>query len=63
MSASKKLSILCRNLQDVSTYTLGFPAPRSPGQPDVFKIAKRVLPGPVSARQLGGALGGRRRRR
>ncbi|GAB4820465.1 hypothetical protein N2152v2_007511 [Parachlorella kessleri] len=48
ITASKPLSILCRNLQDVSTYTLGFPVSRTPGQPDVFKIAKRVLPGPYT---------------
>lgn len=47
MSASKPLSILCRNLQDVGQYTMGFPSSRTPGQPDLFKIAKRVLPGPV----------------
>lgn len=47
MNPSKRLSILCRNLQDVATYTMGFPASRTPGQPDLFKIAKRVLPGPV----------------
>lgn len=47
INASKPLSILCRNLQDVSTYTMGFPASRVPGQPDLFKVAKRALPGPV----------------
>lgn len=34
--------------QDVDTYTLGWPPPRAPGQPAMFKLVKRVLPGPVS---------------
>ena len=46
MSPSKQLSILCKNFSDIQTYTLGFPTTSS-GQ-DTFRIAKRVLPGPVS---------------
>ncbi len=34
-------------LQDVDTYTLGWPPSRAPGQPDMFKLVRRVLPGPV----------------
>lgn len=45
---SQRMSILCRSLQDVDTYTQGWPASRAPGQPDLFKLVKRVLPGPVS---------------
>ena len=47
-SPSKKLSILCRNFQDVSTYTLGFPVSAAPGQPNFYKIAKQILPGPYT---------------
>ena len=46
MSPSKQLSILCKSFSDIQTYTLGFPTTSS-GQ-DTFRIAKRVLPGPVS---------------
>jgi len=28
--------------------TQGFPAANEPGQPDLFRIARQVLPGPVS---------------
>lgn len=47
LSPKKQLSILCRNLQDISTYTLGFPASNIAGQIDVFRVARQVLPGPV----------------
>lgn len=47
-SPSKKLSILCRNFQDVSTYTLGFPVATAPGRPNFYKIAKAILPGPYT---------------
>ena len=46
MEPSKQLSILCKNFADIQTYTLGFPSTSS-GQ-DTFRIARRVLPGPVS---------------
>ena len=29
-------------------YTLGFPASSAPGQPDWFKLARRLLPGPFT---------------
>lgn len=44
----KPLSILCRNFRDVSQYTLGFPANNLPGQPDMFSLVRRVLPGPYT---------------
>jgi len=47
-SPSKKLSILCRSFSDVSTYTLGFPVSNVPGQPNFYKIAKQILPGPYT---------------
>ena len=47
MSPRKPLSILCRGFQDVTTYTLGFPAPSTAGQEDFFRLARRILPGPV----------------
>ncbi|PSC72926.1 translation factor-like [Micractinium conductrix] len=46
--ANTKMSILCRSMQDVDMYTLGWPPSRSPGQPDMFKLVKRVLPGPYT---------------
>lgn len=48
LDPKKQLSILCRHLQDISTYTLGFPASNQPGQADIFRTARQVLPGPVS---------------
>ncbi len=48
MAANKPLSILCRNFTDVNTYTLGFPVGAGSGRPDVFRVARRALPGPVS---------------
>jgi len=47
-SPSKKLSILVRNMSDISEYTMGFPASTRPGEPDFYKIAKRILPGPYT---------------
>ena len=47
LSPTKQLSILCRHLQDISTYTLGFPASNIAGQIDLFRVARQVLPGPV----------------
>ena len=48
MNPHKQLSILCRDLADISHYTLGFPASNLPGQPNWHKLARRLLPGPVS---------------
>jgi tRNA threonylcarbamoyl adenosine modification protein (Sua5/YciO/YrdC/YwlC family) len=45
---SKQLSILCRSFSDVSTHTLGFPVSTAPGQPDFFRIARHILPGPYT---------------
>ncbi|KAL4432820.1 hypothetical protein ABPG77_008146 [Micractinium sp. CCAP 211/92] len=45
---SQKMSVLCRSLQDVDTYTQGWPPSRTPGQPDMFKLVKRALPGPYT---------------
>ena len=47
-SPKKSMSILVRNMSDISTYTLGFPASRIPGQTDFYKIAKKILPGPYT---------------
>ncbi len=47
LSPKKQLSILCRHLQDISTYTMGFPSSNRPGQIDTFRVARQVLPGPV----------------
>ncbi len=57
ISATKKLSILCHNMRQISKYTLGFPVSTAPGQPDFFRIAMQILPGPVS---FGGEKGGER---
>lgn len=54
MSLSQPLSILCSNFQDISSYTLGFPASNAPGQPDTFRIARQVLPGPYTFILLAG---------
>ena len=48
MSPSKQLSILCRSLTDIGTYTLGFPVSQI-GRTATFKLARQVLPGPVSS--------------
>ncbi|DBA67532.1 TPA: hypothetical protein ACH3X2_001810 [Trebouxia sp. C0005] len=48
LSPKKQLSILCRHLQDISTYTKGFPASNRPGQIDTFRVARQVLPGPYT---------------
>jgi tRNA threonylcarbamoyl adenosine modification protein (Sua5/YciO/YrdC/YwlC family) len=45
---SKRLSILCRKFTDISKYTLGFPVSNVPGQPNFYKIAKQILPGPYT---------------
>lgn len=47
-SPKKSMSILVRNMSDISTYTLGFPPSRMPGQPDFYKIARKILPGPYT---------------
>lgn len=42
------LSILCRSLRDIDTYTTGFPRGTNQGQANIFRAVKRVIPGPVS---------------
>lgn len=41
------LSILCRSLHDIDTYTTGFPRGNAQGQTDIFRAVKHCLPGPV----------------
>ena len=41
------LSILCRSLRDIDTYTTGFPRGTNQGQANIFRAVKRVIPGPV----------------
>ena len=47
LSPKKQLSILCRHMQDISAYTMGFPASNQAGQADLFRLARQNLPGPV----------------
>lgn len=44
----KPLSILCRSLQDIDTYTMGFPRGNSQGQTNTFRGVKHCLPGPYT---------------
>ena len=44
----KSMSILVRHMADIAEYTQGFPVSRQPGQPDFYKIAKKILPGPYT---------------
>lgn len=48
MNSKKPLSILCRNFQDISHYTQGFPVSNEPGSPNWFNIVRRILPGPYT---------------
>lgn len=48
MDAKKPLSLLCNSFTCISTYTTGFPNSNTPGQPNWFNMARRILPGPVS---------------
>uniref|UniRef100_A0A8R7V5D6 Threonylcarbamoyl-AMP synthase n=1 Tax=Triticum urartu TaxID=4572 RepID=A0A8R7V5D6_TRIUA len=45
---SKPLSILCRSLRDIDTYTTGFPLGTNQGQANIFHAVKRILPGPYT---------------
>lgn len=45
MNEKKPLSILVRGFSDISTYTMGFPTSHEAGQPDYFKLFKKLLPG------------------
>ncbi|KAM0947081.1 putative YrdC-like domain, DHBP synthase RibB-like alpha/beta domain superfamily [Dioscorea sansibarensis] len=46
--SSKPLSILCRSLQDIDTYTMGFPRGDAQGQANIFRAVKNCLPGPYT---------------
>lgn len=48
LDPKKPLSILCRNFQDIDTYTLGFPRGNSHGQTNIFRAARQCLPGPYT---------------
>lgn len=50
LAPKKMLSILVISLSQISRYTTGFPIPTQPGQPDMFRVAQKLLPGPVSRR-------------
>jgi hypothetical protein len=43
------LSIMCRSLSDIDTYTTGFPRGTNQGQANIFRAVKRAIPGPVRA--------------
>ncbi|KAK3123985.1 hypothetical protein QOZ80_8AG0638940 [Eleusine coracana subsp. coracana] len=45
---SKPLSILCRSLSDIDTYTTGFPRGTNHGQANIFRAVKRAIPGPYT---------------
>ncbi|GMI76840.1 hypothetical protein like AT3G01920 [Hibiscus trionum] len=45
---SKPLSILCRSLRDIDTYTTGFPHGGGQGHVNIFRAAKHCLPGPYT---------------
>ncbi|CAI5477697.1 unnamed protein product [Closterium sp. Yama58-4] len=48
LDPKKPLSILCRNFQDIDTYTLGFPRGNGHGQTNIFRAARQCLPGPYT---------------
>ncbi|OMO85370.1 hypothetical protein CCACVL1_10229 [Corchorus capsularis] len=45
---SKPLSILCRSLRDIDTYTTGFPCGDGRGHANIFRAVKHCLPGPYT---------------
>ncbi|CAA7400578.1 unnamed protein product [Spirodela intermedia] len=45
---SKPLSILCRSLRDIDTYSMGFPRGNDHGQTNIFRAVKQCLPGPYT---------------
>ncbi|XVE84159.1 hypothetical protein DITRI_Ditri16bG0147400 [Diplodiscus trichospermus] len=45
---SKPLSILCRSLRDIDTYTMGFPRGDGQGHANIFRAVKQCLPGPYT---------------
>ncbi|CAN6989226.1 hypothetical protein IGI04_002545 [Brassica rapa subsp. trilocularis] len=48
IESSKPLSILCRSLRDIDTYTMGFPRGDGHGHANVFRAVKHCLPGPYT---------------
>ncbi|XP_068655673.1 uncharacterized protein [Aristolochia californica] len=48
IDTSKPLSILCRSLKDIDTYTMGFPCGNTEGQINIFRAVKHCLPGPYT---------------
>ncbi|KAL9827308.1 putative YrdC-like domain, DHBP synthase RibB-like alpha/beta domain superfamily [Arabidopsis thaliana] len=42
------LSILCRSLRDIDTFTMGFPRGDGHGHANVFRAVKQCLPGPYT---------------
>lgn len=47
LAMMQPLSILCRSLRDIDTYTMGFPRGDGHGHANVFRAVKQCLPGPV----------------
>ncbi|KAG9445990.1 hypothetical protein H6P81_012118 [Aristolochia fimbriata] len=48
IETSKPLSILCRSLKDIDTYTMGFPRGNAEGHINIFRAVKHCLPGPYT---------------
>ncbi|XAR52008.1 hypothetical protein NMG60_11006834 [Bertholletia excelsa] len=48
IETSKPLSILCRSLRDIATYTTGFPSGNGQGVTNIFRAVKHCLPGPYT---------------
>ncbi|RVW45150.1 Uncharacterized protein YciO [Vitis vinifera] len=48
VSLMQPLSILCRSLRDIDTYTTGFPCGIGQGQTNIFRAVKHCLPGPYT---------------
>ncbi|KAL9457966.1 hypothetical protein AB3S75_006919 [Citrus x aurantiifolia] len=48
VESSKPLSILCRSLHDIDTYTTGFPRGDGQGHANIFRAVKHCLPGPYT---------------
>ncbi|KAG7623677.1 YrdC-like domain [Arabidopsis thaliana x Arabidopsis arenosa] len=48
IESSKPLSILCRSLRDIDTFTMGFPRGDGHGHANVFRAVKQCLPGPYT---------------
>ncbi|XP_019098222.1 PREDICTED: uncharacterized protein LOC104773496 isoform X1 [Camelina sativa] len=48
IESSKPLSILCRSLRDIDTFTMGFPRGDGHGHANIFRAVKQCLPGPYT---------------